>query len=278
MRGSICLLLIFFQLAGCASAAAIKPISVPAKENSVEVYQDVEVITPSSKRLPKHEKLYYNVAWLGVSVGELIVSINGIQNINGRDAYILEGIAKSKGLVSAIHKIDSRVISYFDCETLLPLRQEIHRHEAGYHREAIIDFNQKDGKAVRRDLVTGKIIEYKIPNHTQDILSTFYYFMLVPLKIGDRIKYNVLKEGLVYHFMGLVESRARIKLPVLGADGKEAFLLYPYAEMKRGKLYKGHTSLYYSCDERSLPLFMISKALKFGQMIISLVKIDKEEE
>lgn len=267
-------LLVLFLLSGCSHIPLVKTICAIREEVVKPLCPDPKdaLIAPPLKRLPDREKLTYKVSWLGFSIGTITVSINGIKNINGRDAYVLEAYAKSKGLASRIHKIDSRFISYMDVEGLYSVRHEVYRHDSDYTQEAVIDFDQAAHEARYKDLLKNTEKVFPVPENAQDVLSGYYYFMLVPLNVGDQLPCPVFRDTQSYRFFGLVESKVLMRLPVLAKIAQEAFLLYPYSEMKQGKVHKGHTSVYYSCGERRIPLVLVSRAMAFGQVVATLVK------
>ncbi len=234
------------------------------------------VIEIPLKRLPEREILIFNVKWMGITVGRITSSIKGIRNINGRDAYLLEAVFDSNAFLSAIFRIEDKYISYLDVEKLYSLRQEVSRRDGKFKKDAITDFDQENHKAHFKSLIDNSEKDFIIPENTQDILSAFYYLMLVPVKIGEEIKLSVYNNESNYQFFGIAEAKSFISTP--GAGHKQAFLIRPYVELKGKKVEKGKLKTYFSCDKRRIPLLAVLQAPVFTEVSIVLFKIDNKEE
>lgn len=230
------------------------------------------VIEIPDARLPERETLTFRVQWLGMAAGDITASVKGIKNLNGRDAYVLEAIFKSSGLLSTIYKIEDRYVSYMDVEKLYTLRHEVYRREGKFKKDAITEFDQENHKAKFKNFMDNSEKTFDIPVGVQDTLSALYYFMLIPLKGGDKTEFSVSSNEANYQLLGVVESRAFIKTPGLGE--KRAFLIQPYAKLKGEKVEKGNLKAYFSCDKRRLPLLAILQGPVFTEVSLILEKVD----
>jgi hypothetical protein len=264
-------LLILLLLAGCAiSHRTISKKFLDEKGNIIQSSKDIFIQVPEL-RLPESEKLTYQMTWIGIPVGTLTISTKGIQNINGRDAYILEAVIKSNFFLSAIYKIEDRFVSYMDTEKLYSLRHEVHRREGFYKKDAATDFDQINHKAHFRNAIDKSEKTFDIPSDVQDTLSACYYFMLLPVKVGEKIAYAVCNNEENYQLLGVVKSKAFLRT-ALGE--KEAFLIQPYAKLQGEKVEKGNLSAYFSCDKRRIPLLGILKGPIFTEATFFLSKIE----
>ena len=233
--------------------------------------QQIVIETPDL-RLPESETLTFHVQWLGMAAGDITISVKGVKNINGRDAYVLEAIFKSSGILSAIYKIEDRYVSYMDVEKLYTLRHEVYRREGKFKKDAITEFDQVNHKARFKNFVDNSEKTFDIPADVQDTLSALYYFMLVPLKGGGKTEFSVSSNEANYELLGVVESRAFIKTPGLGE--KRAFLIQPYAKLKGEKVEKGNLKAYFSCDKRRFPLLVILQGPIFTEVTLVLEKVE----
>jgi hypothetical protein len=233
--------------------------------------QQIVIETPD-QRLPENEVLTFRVQWLGMAAGDVTVSIKGIKNINGRDAYVLEAIFKSGGFLSAVYKIEDRFVSYMDVEKLYALRHEVYRREGKFKKDAITEFDQEGHKAKFKNFVDNSEKTFDIPPNVQDTLSALYYFMLIPLKGGEKAEFAVTNNEANYQLFAIVESRAFIKTP--GAGEKRAFLIQPYAKLKGEKVEKGNLKGYFSCEKRRLPLLAILQGPVFTEVTLVLEKVE----
>lgn len=266
-----------FACAGCSSvftqsrtgpeAGAVAVVGRPAAAGT-------PVPGPHGK-LP-FEKLTYRMKWVGMPVGIMETSVKGITTVNGRQAYILEAVARTNAFCSSIYKIDDRFVSYMDVEKLHTLRHEVYRREGRHKKDAVTDFDQAAHKAHYKNLTDGTQKDFDIPPDTQDTLSASYYFMLLPMKLGDRVEYSVCNNERNYRLLALIGSRGKVRLgETLGE--MDGFMVEPFAELIGGALVdKGRVSAYYSWDGRRLPLYAVIRAPVFTTVTIALAKVENE--
>jgi len=261
---------------GCVMSGRIEnSLFLGEKGGLIKYARDIVIIPPDS-RLPEYERLTYEMSWIGIPVGTMTTSVTGIKKINGRDAYVLEAIAKTNAFFSKIYNIDDRFISYMDIEKLYTLRHEVYRRDGNYKKDAVTEFDQINHKANFKNFLDKSEKSFDIPDNVQDILSACYYFRLLALKVGARVEYYVCNNEDNYHFLGLIQSKMFIRLPKIGEN--EAFQLLPYAKLKDAKVDKGRVNAYFSCDKRRIPLFAVVKGPVFTEVAITLTKIEYEPQ
>jgi len=263
-------------MCGCVELPRIDMMKALDTKSRAVLDPQVLAITPPDEKLPEYEVLTFEVRWFGIRVGDLTTSIRGIENYKGRDVYVLEATMKTTPFFSKIYKVDDRFVSYMDVERLYTLRHEVYRRDGSYCKDAITEFDQLNHKAYFRNLLDKSEKTFDIPAGVQDILSASYYFMLLPVKLTDTIEYYVCNNEQNYHFSGLIESKAHIRLPAFGKTAQEAFLIQPYARLKGKKVDKGRVMAYFSCDKRRIPLVAVVKGPIFTEVTISLTKIDRK--
>ena len=273
MRKYTCLFMIVtlcFFMAGCASTRVSKPVTVEELEKIPEAEKIIK--EPPKARLPEYEKLTYEVRWLGMNVAKITATVNGIKNINGKDAYELIVTAKTSGLVEKIYKVDDRFVSYMDVENFFSLRHEVYRREGRYKKDAVTDFDQVNHKAHFRNSLDKSEKDFDIPPNVQDTLSACYYFRLLPLKVGDRVDYAVCNNEANYELFGTIGRKECVRLPRLGKF--DAFYIQPYAKLKGEEVKKGRVSGYFSFDEKRIPLMAVVQAPVFTEITAALSAID----
>jgi hypothetical protein len=245
-------------------------------EKGIPIHRSEDIIIEEpERRLPEYETLTFDLRWIGIHVGTVTMSVKGIRKINDRDAYVLEAAFKSNRFLSSIYKIDDRFVSYMDVEKLYTLRQEVYRREGSYRKDAITEFDQINHKAYFKNWVdkSEKVID--IPEGVQDTLSACYYFMMLPLKVGDKIDYYVYNSETTYQLIGVVEEKVFIKTAALGL--KESFRMQPYVRLSGEKVQKGDLSAYFSCDKRRVPLMGKIKGVIFTEAVFTLSNITTGE-
>jgi len=241
-------------------------------KNKARINAGDMAIEAPDRLLPQSQVLTYSVQWLGISVGKINISIKGIQNVQGRQAYVLEAVFQSNAFLSSIYKIEDRYVSYMDVEKLYSLRHEVYRRDGRYKKDAITEFDQEKHKAKFKNFIDNSEKEFEIPENVQDTLSACFYLMLLPLKFQEKIELPVCNNEANYQLFGLVESLAYIKTP--GTGEKRAFLIQPYARLKGEKVEKGNLKAYFSCDKTRIPLLAVLQGPVFTEVSVVLTKIE----
>jgi len=234
------------------------------------------IIEPPQATLPEYEKLSYAVKWLGISVGTITASVNGIKQVRGRPCYELEVTVKTNKFCSAIYKIDDKFVSYMDVENHYTLRHEVFRREGKYKKDAVTDFDQVNHEAHFKNSVDNSEKAFDIPPGVQDTLSACYYFRFLPIEVGQRIEYAVCNNEANYQLFGVIESKGFVRIPKMGK--KESFYIQPYAKLKGEKVKKGRVSGYFSCDSKRVPLLAIVQAPMFTEVTASLQRREYRQQ
>lgn len=244
----------------------------PANVKRVQSRDDEIIIESAASGLPEYEKLSYTVRWLGIPVGTITASINGIKQINGRQAYEIELAARTNSFCSAIYKIDDRFVSYMDAEKFHTLRHEVYRKEGRYKKDAVTDFDYMAKKACFRNLLDKSEKVFDIPAGLQDTLSACYYFRLLSVDMGARVGYPVCNNEVVYELFGVVESKRHVRVSCIG--DVPAFYIQPYARIREEDVKKGKVSGYFSADSKRIPLLAVVQAPVFTEITAQLERAD----
>ncbi len=266
---------VIFLLSGCATDYSLRTASVLKPETGQRIHSKEIQIKAPPKKLALGEKLTYQVRWLGIPVGSIIASIAPqLKQINGCSAYKVKVVVRTNDFCSKIYKIEDEFISYIDAETMTTLRHKVYRREGRYKKDAITDFNQQKHIAHFENFLDKSEKTFKIPESAQDTLSACYYFRILKLKLGDRIKYFVVNNEQNYELFGVIEDKKFIKIKGLGDF--ESFFIQPYAKTLDGKkVRKGKVSGYFSADEKRLPLLAIVEAPMFTKVTATLASIER---
>lgn len=269
----VSLILIFF-LNGCSVLNGIS-VNKNQDNNDPREPQNFKDNTPNS-RLPEYEKLIYQVKWLGIPIGTLTTSIKGIANFKGRDAYLLEATMKTNAFLSKIYKIDDRFVSYMDVEKMYTLRHEVYRRDGSYKKDAVTEFDQLNHTAYFENFLDKSEKNFQIPPGVHDVLTAYYYFMLLPINVGDRVEYNVCNNESNYKFYGVINSKVQLRVPALGKKKQIAVLIRPFATLKGKKVEKGKIEAYFSLAKKRIPLYVVIKGPIFTEVTVTLTKIENK--
>jgi hypothetical protein len=274
----LAIVLAVFFLSGCSAFLfrTMEP-EAPWTGKGLGAPTTAESVPGPEQSLPLSERLTYEMKWLGISIGTLTTSIKGIEEVNGRRAYVLEAVAVSNGFLSTFYRIEDKFTSYMDVENLCTLRHEVHRREGGFEKDCRTDFDQVNHKAYYVNLESGEKKEFEIPLHVQDTVTASYYFSLLPLKIGERVEYQVCNNERNYRLLAIAGNRGRLKRADTQGES-EVFAVEPLAELHGQRVEKGKVSLYYSWDSRRLPVFAVIRAPIVTSVTISLASVERVKQ
>jgi hypothetical protein len=245
-------------LAGCAAT-----LTVPSKNMLAEVVQVAGM--PVRQALPEHERLVYRVKWMGITAGEMVAEIKGKVEWKGRSCYLIEVTGSSSGFISTFYRVEDHYRSYFDAEKFYPLRYEEHRHEGGFYKDAVTDFDHDAGKAYFRNAADGTKKIFDIPPGMQDSLTAAYMGRLLPLTPGKVFTFKVCNSEKVYDLYVSISGRSTL-------NGRAVLHLVPFARINGDEFREGRASGYVTDDDKRIPVEMVIKAPVFTRVTARLVE------
>jgi hypothetical protein len=263
-------------VAGCAAPSGGRGVAFEKPDISGRQARNI-VIEPPRLCLPEYSRLTYQIKWLGIPAGTLVNTVTGIRKFKGRQCYVLESRMKTNFFFSAIFKIDDCFVSYMDVEKKYPLRHEAAVVEGSYSRRMVIDFDQARHNAYFKNLVDNSVKDFKIEPAAQDVVTAYYYLMLLPvMKVGDTIEFNGVNNELNYKLVGQVIAKKFVKVPAFGGEHQRAFVvkinLIP--SIKGRKIDEGTSDIYFSSVKERFPLFAVIRGPRFKEVTATLVKVE----
>jgi hypothetical protein len=246
------------SLAGCAAT-----LTIPSKEMLREVVQVMGM--PVRQGLPEHERLVYQIKWMGFTAGEMVAEIKGKVQWKGRPCYLIEVTGRSLGFISTFYRVDDLYRSYFDAEKFYPLRYEEHRHEGAYHKDAVTDFDHEKGKAHFKNAADGTEKIFDIPLGVQDSITASYMGRLLPLTPGKVFTFKMCNSEKVYDLYVSISGRSTL-------NGHAVLHLVPFARINGDEFREGRASGYVTDDDKRTPVEVVIKAPVFTSVTARLVE------
>lgn len=248
--------------AGLCMAIAADTPAWSAEEVLERSLPSLEIAQPMRQPIVG-ERLSFQGRWFGIPVGHGWIEVKGIVELEGRQAYHLEGQGFSNDVLSTFYPIHDVVHSYLDVETLRPLRFEKYQREGHYRADEIVTFDYVTMKATYKSLLNGSVKEIPLPANAQDLVSAVYWFRAQPLQANQTFTLDLYTDEKIYQTeikVGppiLLELLKRGTFPCVTAEPTASFkgLL-----VKRGRLWA-----YLTTDARRIPL-LIKATTPWGQM------------
>lgn len=238
-----------------------KKISSLGKRKQKYPYFD-KVIKPG-------EYLEFSIQYLGIKGGTGILTVKDIVDLNGKKAFHIVSKALSAKAISWIFKVEDKIESYLAVDKLHSLKIKKRIREGSYKRNDDITFLQKEQKVEK--ITNNKKKEYfKTKPHVFDILSAFYMFRCMDLKVGGVFTIPVYDVEKSYDLKIKVISKETVEVPV----GKfKAYKIKPILESMGLFKHKGDIFIWISADEKRIPLILKS-SIKIGSVYGVLEKYE----
>ncbi len=181
--------------------------------------------------------------------------------------------AVSNEYVSRFYPVNTRYETWVDARDLSPVRFEKHAREGRYVSDEVEEFDLSRRVAVWRDekeiRATGPI-----PEHFQDVISSFYFMRSVPLVPGQETRVDLYSRGKLYRLVVAVLGREKVETELGVFD---ALKVQPRMhesgdseDRNKGKLF-----LWFSDDARRLPV-MARTILPIGSVTARLTRVSGE--
>ncbi|MEI8176008.1 MAG: DUF3108 domain-containing protein [Candidatus Omnitrophota bacterium] len=222
------------------------------------------VIEPARKALRVGEKLFYDVLWNGIYVGEGTLEVKEIVTVRGREAYHIVATARSNEFLSKFYRLEDEIHSYIDTKDLSSLRFEKTQYEGKHHSDEITDFDQQEHRGHFESRLSHSKKEFDIPPRVQDLASVFYYFRTLDVVENSKVTIDVNAD----------ERNWKVDMNVLGTEYlpirrkgiHKVFCVAPKAPFKGVISKRGKVWVYFSADAERIPLF-IKIRIPFGFVV-----------
>lgn len=240
-------------------------------EGQFKVVKKVEPedLNLSPRPFPPEEKLVYKVKWRGVPIGEIRLIVDGLYRLNnGQTVYRLVYEASTNPFFDVIYKVRDQIVSYFDCQLLIPWKTEKYLREGGYRRNEIVELEQNKGKATYLTSNPVEIVDLK--PRAQDILSCFYYYRTKDIEL-EKSQYMVVFSD---RKNWSLEMKAKKKSKINTYLGKiDSILVEPEAEFRGVFFRKAKMQLYFKDDGSKIPVVITAKRPFFGSITATLIRV-----
>src|SRR6056297_2760217 len=203
------------------------------------------------------EYLEFSLQYLGIKAGTGILEIEKKDILNGKKIIKFKARAYSASPFSWFYKVDDLIQSYLDIKNIESLRITKRIREGNYSRDDKIDFIQDENKVIK---ITNNEKPKKVEaiEHALDILSAFYMFRTMDLKVGGSYKLPVYDVEKSYFLKVDVIDREVVEVP---AGKFKAYKIKPDLKSMGLFKHKGDIFVWISADEKRIPLILKSSII-----------------
>lgn len=199
------------------------------------------------------ERLTFSVEYFGIAAGFATLSVETSALVQNRPILHLIATARTHPAFEWFFKVRDRIESYFDAQGLFSWRYEKHLREGSYANDSVMIYDQPARKVIKDE---GRTV-VDAPAWTQDVLSEFYYFRTLNLKIGETVTIPVVADdGKSYELLVTALRKERIKVP---AGAFDCIVVQPALKFEGLFQQKGTIQIWLTDDARRVPVLVKSQ-------------------
>ena len=221
-----------------------------------------------SKKKPRPykvgERILMDVSCFGLPSGKFIMEIRpSLVEIQGRKSYQFHYIIKTNAVFSLFYRVDDKVDTFVDYETLLPYNYDMYVNESKQNHQINTYFFHKTKKAVmweqkrkRNGSLERKKTLWDIREYSQNVFSVAYHLRTLDLQVGKELRARVAHEGKNIVMRARVLRREKIKTK---AGVFDTFVIQPEFDVDGKFKPTGTNLLWLTADQRRLIVRIQSK-------------------
>lgn len=235
-------------MSGCGTLIRYKEIT-PVFEKELKIK-----FKKPSKELRIGERLTYDVYWMKLPVGRVILEVKDLVEIDNRKAYHFQCSAFTYKWLNPVFRVEDFFESYLDKESLLPIKHIAIRNEGRYHAHMIFEYDWENKILNFQNLVDGTKKTISLPEKGIDQFSSFYYFRLQEILPGESLEFIINQGEKNWRLRAELKSVGVINFPFLGVF--DSLMIEPYLYLEEKPFDKVRAWLWFSNDEARIPLMI----------------------
>jgi hypothetical protein len=213
------------------------------------------------------EKLKFEVRALSMLGGYATLEVENYTTVAGRPCMVFTARANSVFPFSAVFPVKDVQSSYFDTENFITWKFENHVNEGGYKANNLEIYDQIHHSFWHQHNQEPPETKPLAP-FSQDLISCFYYFRLLPVEVGKTYSIPTQSGGKNYQLIVEVLGRESVTVP---AGTFDCLRVKPLVKEDTVFHNTGEINLWVSADERHFPV-KIKSSLVIGSIDIDLLE------
>ncbi|MDI6800873.1 MAG: DUF3108 domain-containing protein [Thermodesulfovibrionales bacterium] len=241
---------------------------------SIEGIENIQAASDIQKEYPqilksKKEKLYFDIYWLGIYVGNAILSaVNDNGNIK-----IVSNI-HSALFISTLFKVEDFAESHIINGA--PVFFKIKQHEGNRRADKETFFDLSNKKITYVNNIKGKKSEHDINvDMLWDVMSGFYYMRTQKLNVGETLYINVFDSDKFYQAEVHILRKEKIKMHNDADKEIDTVVVKPVLKSEGLFQNKGNIFVWLTDDEARIPVKVETEA-PIGRVIAEIRDIKIE--
>jgi len=258
------------------AALSEDPVKEKDKEDAVIVARNIlpegAVIPPKPSTVPviinfKREKLYYDIYWMGIYVGNAVLDA-----VNEGGVIRITSQAHSAPLISAFYKVEDYAESRV--KDGRPFNFRIRQREGKYRSDKETMFDADGRKITYYDYLKGTKKEHSVEGRILwDVISGFYHLRTRGLEPDKTVFVDIFDSNKVLNAEVNVLGRERIEFPERGEI--DTIIVKPILKSDGLFQNKGDIRIWLSDDKNRIPV-RVETRVSIGNVIAALKRVESE--
>ena len=242
-----------------------KPVKAASPAENIKI---TKVSRPTTNTaFAPGERLKFEVRALSILGGYATLEVGDYTTVEGRPCTPLTARANTVFPMSAIYPVKDVQTSFFDTVDFLSWKFQNNVLEGNYKSHNLEKYDQVKHKVVRQHNDEAALTLDVAP-FSQDIISCFYYFRLLPMEEGKTYSIPTQSGGKNYELIVRVDKRETITVP---AGTFECFRVKPLIKSETVFRNNEQIDLWVTADARHLPV-KIKSGILIGSIDVDLLE------
>lgn len=211
------------------------------------------------------EELRYNVSWLGIKAGELVMQVDRLDGET--DRFRITVTAKSAGLLAVFYPVEDRFETIVEGQERLPVRYDFWQKEGSRKNRKITTYDQKNF-TVTYIKNKDKAVVYTLDGPVHNEFSSFFAMRAMPFLIGTELIVPTFAEK-KRHAIRVEIQRKKTLSSIFGK--LETIQVQPQLTFKGLYEKAGSPVIWFTNDEFRVPL-LIKASIVIGSLTAKLVE------
>lgn len=222
------------------------------------------------------ESATYEVSYLGVSTGNIKISVKDNTLIGDSETYHLNARVKTASYYSYLYEVDDICDSYIDIKTIRPLKFSLIQRESSQDIDdlQLFDFDEFKVFTFYKRKTDKKVKKKKSVNPTpyyfQDPLSVLFFIRGLPMKVGVNYDIPIINKGKTEILSARVRKIEKIQTKI---GKKKAYRVEIHSKHEGKTIQGGKMLFWFEADDSKLFLKFEAK-IKIGRITGEI--IDRE--
>jgi hypothetical protein len=212
------------------------------------------------------EKLVFNISFMGMVLGKASWQVGPMETVDGHYCYHLIGSARTAYAFRVLYPVKDKIEAWVDFHGLFPWKFRKQLNELRYHIDETRIYDQVNHLVWWEDVKSNVI-----PPRAKGMISCFFYFRALPLRVGEDVKFWVNSGAKNYELLVKVHRKEKIKTK---AGEFDCLVVEPLIRHEGLFDTRGKVLVWLTDDHRHAPVRVKGRLAVVGSLKFELIEAE----